>query len=97
MELIGWILIGILAFYLLRNIWAGYILYPVTNQMIKSIADSMPRRRELIYKQLVRRNYYLFVLNPFWWRLGDVFKSAEIRKTYREVSRQVQTNLRNFK
>ena len=57
----------------------------------------MPRRREFIYKQLARRNYYLFVLNPFWWRLGDVFKSAEIRKTYREVAKQAQTNLRNFK
>jgi hypothetical protein len=94
---IGYILIGICCFYLIRNIWAGYVLYPVTNQMIVSIGDSMPRRREFIYKQLARRNYYLFVLNPLWWRLGDVFKSAEIRKTYREVSKQVQTDLRNLK
>lgn len=94
---ICWILIGILAFYLLRNLWAGYILYPVTNQMIKNIGDSIPRRREFIYKQLARRNYYLFVLNPFWWRLGDVFKSVEIRKTYREISKRAQTNLQNFK
>jgi hypothetical protein len=65
--------------------------------MIKNIADSVPRRREFIYKQLVRRNYYLFVLNPFWWRLGDVFKSAELRKIYREVSKQAQTDLRNLK
>jgi hypothetical protein len=97
MELIYCILIGICCFYLLRNIWAGSIVYPVTTQMIKSIADSIPRRREFIYKQLARRNYYLFVLNPFWWRLGDVFKSAEIRKTYREVSKQVQTDLRSLK
>ena len=94
---ICWILIGICCFYLLRNIWAGRILYPVTDRMIKSIGDNMPRRREFIYKQLARRNYYLFVLNPFWWRLGDVFKNAEIRKTYREVSKQAQTNLRNLK
>lgn len=94
---ISWILIGICCFYLLRNIWAGSILYPVTDRMIKSIGDNMPRRREFIYKQLARRNYYLFVLNPFWWRLGDVFKNAEIRKTYREVSKQVQTNLQSFK
>ena len=65
--------------------------------MIVSIGDSMPRRREFIYQQLARRNYYLFVLNPFWWRLGDVFKSAEIRKTYREVAKNVQVNLRNLK
>ena len=97
MELIGWILIGICCFYLLRNIWAGYILYPVTNKIIKDIGDSMPKRREFIYKHLARRNYYLFVLNPFWWRLGDVFKSAGIRKTYREVSKQAQSNLRNLK
>ena len=94
---IGWILIGICCFYLLRNAWAGYVLYPVTNRMIKNIGDNMPRRREFIYKQLARRNYYLFVLNPFWWSLGDVFKSAEIRKAYREVAKQAQTNLRNFK
>ena len=97
MELICWILISICCFYLLRNVWAGSILYPVTNRMIKDIGDSMPKRREFIYKQLARRNYYLFVLNPFWWSLGDVFKSAEIRKTYREVAKRTQTNLRNFK
>lgn len=96
-NIICWILIGICCFYLLRNIWAGYILYPVTNQMIKDMGDSMPRRREFIYKQLARRNYYLFILNPFWWRLGDVFKSAEMRKIYREVAKQAQTNLRSFK
>ena len=94
---IGYILIGICCFYLIRNIWAGYVLYPVTNQMIISIGDSMPRRRKFIYEQLARRNYYLFVLNPFWWKLGDVFKSAEIRKTYKEVSKNVQANLRNLK
>ena len=97
MELICWILISICCFYLLRNVWAGSILYPVTNRMIKDIGDSMPKRREFIYKQLARRNYYLFVLNPFWWKLGDVFKNAEIRKTYREVSKQAQTNLQSFK
>lgn len=97
MELICWILIGICCFYLVRNMWAGSVLYPATNRMIKDIGDSMPRRREFVYRQLARRNYYLFVLNPFWWRLGDVFKSAEIRKTYREVVKQAQTNLRNFK
>lgn len=94
---IGYILIGICCFYLIRNIWAGSVLYPTTNRMIINIGDSMPYKRKFIYKQLTRRNYYLFVLNPFWWRLGDVFKNAEIRKTYREVSKQAQTNLRNFK
>lgn len=97
MELIGYILICICCFYLLRDMWAGSVLYPATNQIIKDIGDSMPRRRAVIYKQLARRNYYLFVLNPFWWRLGDVFKSAEIRKLYKEVAKQAQTNLRNFK
>lgn len=77
--------------------WAGYVLYPVTNQMIKNIGDSMPKRREFIYKQLARRNYYLFVLNPFWWRLGDVFKSAEIRKLYRKNRKNTQKILRSFK
>jgi hypothetical protein len=94
---IGYILIGICCFYLLRNIWAGYILYPVTNRMIKSIGNNIPKRREFIYKLLARRNYYLFVLNPFWWRIRDVFKSAEIRKTYRDVEKRAQTNLRNLK
>ena len=97
MELICYILIGICCFYLLRNIWVGSILYPITNQMIKSIGDNMPKRREFIYKQLARRNYYLFVLNPFWWRLGDVFKSAEIRKIYRENRKKTQKILRSFK
>ena len=97
MELICYILIGICCFYLLRNMWAGYVLYPVTNQMIKNIGDSMPKRREFIYKQLARRNYYLFVLNPFWWRLGDVFKSAEIRKLYRKNRKNTQKILRSFK
>ena len=97
MELVFWILIGILAFYLLRNIWVGSVLYPVTNRMIKDIGNMIPRRREFIYKKLTRRNYYLFVLNPFWWSLGDVFKSAEIRKTYRENRKKTQKILRSFK
>ena len=94
---IGYILVGICCFYLIRNIWAGYVLYPVTNQMIVNIGNSMPRRRELIYQQLARRNYYLFVLNPLWWRLEDVFKSAEIRKTYKDIMKNAQANLRNLK
>ena len=94
---IEYILIGICCFYLIRNIWAGYVLYPVTNQMIVSIGNSMPRKREFIYEQLARRNYYLFVLNPFWWRLADVFKNEEIRKIYKEVSANVEANLRNLK
>ena len=77
--------------------WAGYVLYPVTNQMIKNIGDSMPKRREFIYKQLALRNYYLFVINPCWWRLGDVFKSAEIRKLYRKNRKNTQKILRSFK
>ena len=94
---IGYILVGICCFYLIRNIWAGYVLYPVTNQMIVNIGDSMPRKRKFIYEQLARRNYYLFVLNPFWWRLADVFKSAEIRKIYKETTKNVQASLRNLK
>ena len=65
--------------------------------MIVNIGDSMPRRRKYIYEQLARRNYYLFVLNPFWWRLADVFKSVEIRKIYKETTKNVQANLRNLK
>ena len=97
MELIYYILIGICWFYLIRNIWAGYVLYPVTNQMIVNIGNSMPYKRKFIYEQLARRNYYLFVLNPFWWSLGDVFKRAEIRKIYKENRKKTQTSLRNFK
>lgn len=97
MELIYYILIGICCFYLIRNLWAGSVLYPVTNQMIVNIGNSVPDKRQLIYRQLARRNYYLFVLNPFWWSLGDVFKSAELRKIYKENRKKVQTNLRNFK
>ncbi len=78
---IGWILIGICCFYLLRNIYAGYILYPIGGRMIEAAADLVPRdKRKLLYSHFTRRNYYLFVLNPLWWRLQDTFKNKMVRE-----------------
>lgn len=100
MELIGWILIGILSFYWIRNIWAGSFLYLV--------ASNVRNRLELFIKQQFKgakvlppyqwqfRNYYLFILNPCWWSVIDVFQDKEFRKSFRETSRKVQKNLKNL-
>ena len=36
------------------------------------------------------RNYYLFVLNPFWWSFVSVFKQKENRQTIIEVKKMIK-------
>ena len=75
---ICWILIGICCFYLIRNIWAGF-LYQIT--AVNITATIKIDGKEYTLRDLMpRRNYYLFVLNPLWWRITDVFRDAETRK-----------------
>lgn len=93
-NIICWILIGICCFYLIRNFLAGYVLYPLTNQMITMYDNQLPRDvRKAIRARYARRNYYLFVLNPFWWTVVDVFKNKTVRKEICDMAK----NLRNFK
>lgn len=93
-NIICWILIGICCFYLIRNFWAGYVLYPFTNQMITMYDNQLPRDvRKVIQARYARRNYYLFVLNPFWWTVVDVFKNKTVRKEICNMTK----NLRSFK
>ena len=94
MELICWILISICCFYLLRNIYVGSILYPITSQILENTLNHCPRDiRQKTLKHFARRNYYLVVLNPFWWRVADVFKEENTRRDVKNFAKI----LRNLK
>ena len=93
-EIIGWILIGIFVFYIIRNIYAGSVLYPLAEFMsnkVKQEFTGYPFKGKCPYNLKVR-NYYLFVLNPFWWTLTSVFKDA----VWRDAMRNLIKNLRKM-
>jgi len=89
-DIICWIGIGICCFYILRNFYVGF-LYQITDIDIKAIIKiTGVKVQEICIKDLMaRRNYYLFVFNPFWWRLSDVFKDKKVRE-------QVKKHMKNL-
>lgn len=93
MDIIFWILISICCFYLVRNYLAGSF-YFMADMIIKNSMELVPRDYHyLIRMHYTCRNYYLFVLNPFWWRVSDIFKRKEVREEIRTYAK----NLRSFK
>lgn len=90
-DVLFFLLIIIGCFYLVRNYLAGWIFYPRA-KAIKDICEKAKGRNSKIKFFLPKttlsfRNYYLFVLNPFWWSLTDVFKDAEWRKYFRWIAK----------
>ena len=93
---VGWIIIGILAFYLLRNLIVGTIVYRGGIALV----DIWNRNVPVFYKVKGGfRNYYLFILNPFLWRFTDVVKDKEERETVQNAWKWFNKRLRenNFK
>lgn len=75
-DIIGWILIGICIFYLIRNIYVGNIMFPAANHIVQ--AHNLPFEKRPFLKLYPKyRNYYLIVLNPLWWRFLDVYQNDE--------------------
>ena len=93
LQTICWILIGVLAFYAIRNLYVGNFLYPAAGYARDGLNEGLRKYAKYVkyinFKlpqgELDFRNYYLFVLNPFWWRVTDVFKDAEWRKLFRDA------------
>lgn len=77
-EIICWVLIGILAFYMIRNIIAGSVLYPMAAMVVEKWNATAHRSWRL---RGGFRNYYLFVLNPLWWTPQSTMKDKKERKT----------------
>ena len=96
MMTVGWIIIGVLAFYLLRNLIAGTIVYRGGIALV----DIWNRNVPVFYKVKGGfRNYYLFILNPFLWRFTDVVKDKEERETIQNAWKWFNKSLKedNFK
>ena len=96
MMTVGWIIIGVLAFYLLRNLIVGTIVYRGGIALV----DIWNRNVPVFYKVKGGfRNYYLFILNPFLWRFTDVVKDKEERETVQNAWKWFNKRLRenNFK
>lgn len=81
-ETINYIVIGILAFYAIRNIIAGAMLYPIAAMAVERWNGASHRSWHL---KGGFRNYYLFVLNPLWWTPQSTMKDAEERKSVKIV------------
>ena len=97
MELICWILIGILAFYFVRNIIAGSLYYPIGWYLLDKWNKGMPK---YLQKRNIFRNYYLYVLNPFWWGIFSIVKDGVLRETFKQIWRDreiIQANLQRLK
>ena len=76
MELIGWILIGICCFYIVRNYYVGSIMFPAAVH-ITAVHNIPFNKRPFLKVHPKYRNYYLVVLNPLWWRFLDVYQNDE--------------------
>ena len=86
---IGYTLIALCCFYLIRNVWAGFFLYPIANSINQCWTEPGKIHKEKV-KKMELRNYYLFVLNPFWWSLVPVFKRKEDRQTIVEIKKIIK-------
>ena len=90
---IGYIFIGICCFYLIRNLYVG-LLYIWAAEVRKKVEEDLltfERFRKIKYGlgcvPLDFRNYYLFVLNPFWWGFIDVFADKSWRQLFRDIKK----------
>ena len=75
MELIGWILIGICCFYMVRNVYVGSIMFPAGKHIVMIYNRAVGRPYLHIHPTC--RNYYLLVLNPFLWKFLDIYINDE--------------------
>ena len=99
MELIGWILIGICCFYLLRNFYVGSMMVPLGNQILITY-NRIFEKRPYLQISPAYRNYYLLVLNPFHWHFLEIFKNdldgRKLKVLWKECFKEAK-NLRNLK
>jgi hypothetical protein len=99
MELIGWILIGICCFYIVRNLYVGSIMFPCGYHIVAAYNGALGNRFFLKIRPKYR-NYYLVVLNPFWWKFLDVYQDDEDGRKLKykwKQFRDAQKNSKNFK
>ena len=75
MELIGWILIGICCFYLIRNVWVGSVMFPAGKYIVMIYNSAVGHF--YLHVHPTCRNYYLLVLNPFLWKFLDIYINDE--------------------
>ena len=96
--IVGWILIGICCFYLVRNLYVGYVMFPCGKHILMTHNDVMTVKRLKLFPAY--RNYYLLVLNPLWWRFLDIYKNDADGRKIKMLWKQFcvgQKNLRNLK
>ena len=56
---IGYTLIALCCFYLIRNVWAGFFLYPIANSINQCWTEPGKIHKEKV-KKMELRNYYLW-------------------------------------
>ena len=88
-DIIFWILIGICCFYLGRNFYVGFLFSAagiIKNKVEKDLSRVYGKlQNKPMFVPIRFRNYYLFVFNPFWWRLVDVFADEDWRQLFKDI------------
>ena len=88
--IIGWTLIIILAFLIIRTQLAGRLLYPLAEAYVKKLKELKIR------KTIEFRNFYLFVFNPFLWTPYQVLLKEADRREFKKIvktSKKIFENL----
>ena len=96
---IGYILIGICCFYLIRNFYVGNIMWMCGVQIVSSYNGAFSKRPYLKICPKMR-NYYLVVLNPLWWKFLDIYQNDDDGQKIKVLWKQFndgQKNLRKLK
>ena len=96
--IIGYILIGICCFYLIRNFYVGYVMFPCGERIVMAYNTAMAR--PFLHIHPTPRNYYLLVLNPFLWRFLDIYQNDEEGQKIKVLWKRFcdsQKNSRNLK
>ena len=92
---ICWILIGICCFYLLRNAYVGNIMFPIGKRIVGAFNDIQKNFHSFICP--TPRNYYLLVLNPFWWRFLDIYKNDEAGRKIKLLWKEFCQDMKNLR
>ena len=92
---IGYILIGICCFYLIRNLYVGNIMWICGTQIVNAYNRALSKRPYLMVHPKPR-NYYLIVLNPFWWRFLDIYQNDDDGQKIKVLWKQFTDKQKNL-
>ena len=96
-NIICWIGIALCIFYIIRNYYVAYVMFPAGKILVNSWNKAVPPHLKV---RNGLRNYYAVVFNPFIWHFIDVIKDKKERgyvKTAWREWKKAEKNSRKIK